>query len=152
LKLSPDARILAIVPRPADLTPADTSSYEMPPLAEALRRHHQAVDEVIVPIDPAQPDIAALLEKASSYDLIVVGSINAPDYPGQSALVNALGETGVPLVAVALRLPYDIAAYPDAPTYVCTYSIQPASMNALADALWGRIPFAGVLPVSIPDL
>ncbi len=152
LKLSPDARILAIVPRPADLTPADTSSYEMPPLTEALRRHHKAVDEVIVPISPAQSDVAALREKASGYDLIVVGSINAADYAGQSALVNALLETEVPVIAVALRLPYDIAAYPGAPTYICTYSIQPPSMDALADALWGCIPFSGVPPVSIPSL
>ena len=54
------------------------------------------------------------------------------------------------MVAVALRLPSDIAAYPDVPTYMCTYSIQPASLDALADALWGRIPFVGRLPVELP--
>jgi beta-N-acetylhexosaminidase len=53
------------------------------------------------------------------------------------------------LVTVALRLPHDITAYPAAPTNICTYSLQPPSIEALADALWGRIPFEGRLPVTL---
>lgn len=152
LRLSDGERALAIVPRPADLTPADTSSYDLPPLAEALRRQHHAVDEAVVPLDPAPSDVAALRERARGYDLVVVGTINARDYPGQGALVRGLLETKARVVAVALRLPYDIAAYPAAPIYVCTYSIQPPALHALADALWGQIPFAGALPVTLPEL
>jgi beta-N-acetylhexosaminidase len=149
LRLAADARLLAIVPQPADLTPADTSSYDLPPLAEALRKHHGAVDEVVVPLNPTMEDVAALRERAPGYDLVVVGTINATDYKGQGALVNALLESGTQVVAVALRLPLDIAAYPAVSTYVCTYSIQPASLEALSDALWGRIPFDGKLPVTV---
>ena len=46
-------------------------------------------------------------------------------------------------------MPYDLAAYPGVETYACTYSILPPSMEALAEALWGRIPFVGTLPVSL---
>ena len=67
------------------------------------------------------------------------------------ALVNALLKRDVPTVAVALRMPYDLLAYPTAPTYVCVYSIQSPAMEALARALFGHIPFAGRLPVSIPS-
>ena len=56
------------------------------------------------------------------------------------------------MITVALRMPYDLAAYPAATTYVCTYSILPPAMEALAEALFGRIPFAGALPVTIPGL
>ena len=42
-----------------------------------------------------------------------------------------------------------LAAYPGVETYACTYSILPPSMEALAEALWGRIPFRGTLPVSL---
>jgi beta-N-acetylhexosaminidase len=49
-------------------------------------------------------------------------------------------------------MPYDLAAYPKAATYVCTYSILPPAMEALAEALCGRIPFAGSLPVTIPGM
>jgi beta-N-acetylhexosaminidase len=150
LRLADDARVLAIVPQPADLTPADTSSYDIPALGQALRKHHDAVDEVVMPLNPTMEDVAALREKASSYDLVVVGTINAADYKGQGSLVNGLLESGAQVVAAALRLPLDFTAYTSAPTYVCTYSIQPASMEALGDALWGRIPFAGKLPVTVP--
>jgi beta-N-acetylhexosaminidase len=149
LRVSGEERVLAVVPRPADLTPADTSSYDTPRLAEALRAHHSEVDEVIVPLNPGASYIAALVERARGYAVTIVGTINAHDHEGQADLVDALLSAGIKVVTVALRLPYDIKAYPAAPTYVCTYSLQAPSLAALADALFGRIPFAGKLPVSL---
>jgi beta-N-acetylhexosaminidase len=150
LRLPTDARVAAVVPRPEDLTPADTSSFESPALAAALRRYHPAVDEFVIPLNPTESEVAALREQLRGYNLAVVGTINAPAHPGQAALVNALLADRVPLIAVALRLPYDILTYPAAPTYVCTYSIQPPSLEALTGALWGHAPFAGRLPVPVP--
>lgn len=152
LRCPPSARIVVIVPQPVDLTPADTSSYVTCALAEAVRRYHSAVDEVIVGHTPTQSDISLLRECITRYDLVIIGTINAAPSSAQAALVNALLATGTPLIAVALRMPYDLQAYPDAPTYVCTYSILPPSMEALAGALLGHIPFSGALPVSIPGL
>ncbi len=149
LKLNPEERILAILPRPKDLTPADTSSFEKPQLGEALRRYHPHVDEVTVSLDPSPQELAALREQASGYSLVVVGTINAMEHTGQADLVNGLLDAGTNLVAVALRLPYDLQAYPGVSTYLCTYSLQPASLHALADALWGHIECRGVLPVTV---
>ena len=56
------------------------------------------------------------------------------------------------MIAVALRMPYDLAAYPSVKTYACAYSILPPSMEALADALFGKHRFTGQLPVSIPGM
>jgi beta-N-acetylhexosaminidase len=148
LNLRPEARVLAVVPRPADLTPADTSSYERVDLAGALRLHHPNVRQVDISLDPAEDEIAAVLEQAAGYDLVIVATINAQAFAGQAALVRSLLEHGARVIAVALRLPYDIGAYPGAPAYVCTYSLQPPSLAALSDALFGRIPFQGRLPVS----
>jgi beta-N-acetylhexosaminidase len=60
-------------------------------------------------------------------------------------------------VTVALRTPWDLAAYPEAGTHACTYSILPESMMALASALFGRgvgdgSGFPGRLPVSIDGI
>ena len=152
LRLPSTARVAAILPRPEDLTPADTSSYEVPQLAAALRPYHPTVDEFTIPLDPDSATIAALRDQVRDYDLIIVGTINATMYPGQAALMQALQAAGQPLIAVALRLPYDLAAYPAVPTYLCTYSVQPPSLAALAAALWGAAPISGRLPVAIPDL
>ena len=149
LRLSPNEKVLAIVPRPADLTPADTSSYESPALAEALRRYHPNVEQIEVPLDPSAREVGEIIEVAGESDLVVVGTINATQHHGQGALVNGLLDAGVSVVAVALRLPYDLAAYPRVKTYACTYSLQPSSLQALAHALWGHIPFQGKLPVTL---
>jgi beta-N-acetylhexosaminidase len=150
LRLPSGARLAVILPRPQDLTPADTSSYEEPALASALRAYHANADEFVIPMQPSDSDVTALREMMAAYDLVVVATINAGDHPGQAALVNALLARGLAVVAVALRMPSDLQAYPSAPTYICTYSLQPPSLHALARALWGHRPFSGQLPVSIP--
>jgi beta-N-acetylhexosaminidase len=157
LRLGPDARVLAIMPAPRDLTPADTSSYLVPGLAPALRARHRGVDEIVTGHPPTEAEVAAILPRASGYDAIVVGTISATADPAQAALVNALLATGRPIVTVALRTPWDLAAYPAATTNVCTYSILPEAMTALAAALFGDGPgsgaaFPGRLPVTIEGI
>jgi len=152
LRPASGARLAAIMPRPANLTPADTSAFVAPALAEALRAFHPAVDEYVVSQAPTAQEIAALREQTAAHDLLVVGTISASMQPAQVDLVAALLATGKPVVTAALRTPYDLAAYPAAATHVCAYSVQPAALRALAAALFGRAPFTGRLPVSIPDL
>ena len=150
LRLRTEAKLAVVVPRPEDLTPADTSSYVTPGLASALRRCHPQVDEFFMAMNPGLSEVKSLREKLKSYDLAVIGTINATAHRGQANLVNAVLRQGTPLIAVALRMPYDLAAYPEVPTYACTYSILPPAMEALAAAFWGRIPFGGQVPVTIP--
>jgi beta-N-acetylhexosaminidase len=152
MRPGPGSRLAVVVPAPADLTPADTSSYVSVSLAGALRAHVPCVDELLVPLDPTAADVAAVCDalRTAGHDLVVVGTINAGQHPGQAALVNAMLDLHLPAVAVALRMPHDLLAYPRAPTYVCTYSILPPAMEALAQALVGGIGFGGHLPVSLP--
>jgi beta-N-acetylhexosaminidase len=148
LHLSADASIAAVMPKPRDLTPADTSSYVRPSLSSALRAFQPRVDQFITSHPPTPTEIAALRERATQYDLLVVGTISAHLQPEQGLLVTELLRTGVPAITVALRTPYDLSAYPQSETHLCTYSLQPCTLEALAAAMWGEIPFRGKLPVS----
>lgn len=150
LRLAADARLAVIVPQPKDLTPADTSSYDQPALADALRVYHANLDEVVMPLEPTAAEVAALRDRVAGAAQIIIGTINADQHPGQAALINSLIELGQPVIAVALRMPYDILAYPRVATYLCTYSLQPASLRALAQVLWGRLACVGQLPVELP--
>jgi beta-N-acetylhexosaminidase len=152
LPLRPAAheQIAVIVPQPKDLTPADTSSYDKPALAEAICAYHDRVTEIVTPIDPTGPEVAALADRAGGADRIIAGTINAYQHGGQTALVNALIDRGKPVIAIALRMPYDASAYPRVPTCLCTYSLQPASLQAAAKALWGQLSCTGQLPVELP--
>jgi beta-N-acetylhexosaminidase len=152
VRLSADQRIAVILPRPLDLTPADTSSYVVPALAEALREYHSGVDEFIIPHLPQARDITAIVEQAKAYNLIVIGTLNAFQQTGQVELVLELLRTNIPTAVIALRLPYDLMAFPDAPAYLCTYGILEPSMRSVAKVLFGRRSARGKLPVSIPGL
>jgi beta-N-acetylhexosaminidase len=85
-------------------------------------------------------------------EVIIAATINATQYPGQAALVKQLLERRLPVIAVALRMPYDLLSYPTAPTYLCTYSILDPALKALAAALFGDGAYPGRLPVSIPGM
>jgi beta-N-acetylhexosaminidase len=153
LRLDASASLLAVMPAPRDLTPADTSSYVRPHLAAALRAQHPRVDEIVTSDPPTGAEIAAIVARAAGRDAVVVGTIAATPGSAQAELVNALVATGRPVVTVALRTPWDVLAYPSATTNVATYSILPPSLDALAAALFGRtgdaVAFPGRLPVAL---
>lgn len=152
LRPAPEQQIAVVVPAMRDLTPADTSSYESCSLADAVRRHHANTAEVQAPADPSEAEIAALCAQVAQADIVVVATINAFMQPGQAALVKALLASGQPVAVVALRLPYDLAEFPTAPVFACSYGVQEPSLHALAAALFGTIPWKGHLPVSIRGL
>jgi beta-N-acetylhexosaminidase len=152
LTLGADKRVAVIIPKPVDLTPADTSSYITPVLAAAIREYHPNVVEIIIPYAPEEEDIRAVVQQLSNFELIICGTLNAFESPGQVKLVRRILLSGIPTILVSLRLPYDLIGFPEAPTYICTYSIQEPSMRALAKAFFSHLPFRGRLPVSIPDL
>lgn len=59
---------------------------------------------------------------------------------------------GKPVIIMAMRLPYDLAAFPQASTFVCTYGILEPSIRAAARVLFGVGEMKGRLTVSIPEL
>ena len=151
LRLPDGARIAAIMPHPEDLTPADTSSTIVPHLAAALRAYRPHVDEFVTEHRPLRETIAILRERVTDYDLLVLGTINASMQPEQAELATELLRLGIPTVTVAMRTPYDLAVYPASTTHLCTYSIQPASLDALAAAIFGEFTPSGRLPVNVVE-
>lgn len=152
LKLNQDQRVVVIIPQPADLTPADTSSYVVPALAASVRQYHSNVDEIVIPFAPNAEVIHKTLQQAQGAALVIIGTLNAFDCPAQTEMVNQVLQSGIPTMVAALRMPYDLTVFENASTYLCTYSIQSPSMNALAKVLFGKIEAQGHLPVSIPGL
>jgi beta-N-acetylhexosaminidase len=150
IHLASDKKIAVVVPVPQDLTPADTSSYVMPKLADSICTYHPRVDEIRIPFAPSEQDRATLIQKLPGYDLIVIGTINAYAQAEQAEFVRAVLRMNMPVIVVAMRLPYDLVAFPHASTFVCTYSILEPSMRAAAKALFGLFEMTGHLPVTIP--
>ncbi len=150
LPLDTGGRLLVLEPEPANVTPADTTALYPPVMAEEIARFHPSVTGRIYPQEPSDSDISELTDLARRHDMIVIGTVVASAPHGK--LVTALVATGKPLVAVALRTPFDILEYPTVPTYIATYSSHRPSMAALAGKLFGSQNFVGQLPVPIEDL
>ena len=63
-------------------------------------------------------------------------------------LLAELKELGIPMVSFSFGSPY-LPSYKMLDTYVCTFGYGSVTMEAAADALWGRIPINGLLPVDL---
>jgi len=99
---------------------------------------------------PSPADIAAAVTAAEGNDLIVITTNNVAANPGQAALLTALNQTGIPVIAVAVRNPYDVAYYTDQPAAaLATYSYATAGLESVVKTILGDNPPQGQLPVDI---
>nr|WP_273851547.1 glycoside hydrolase family 3 protein [Pseudalkalibacillus spartinae] len=95
-------------------------------------------------------------ETIASADQIIVGTYTysvgtrSPEHP-QMMMVNAImNETDVPVIAVGIRNPYDIMAYPNVDSYLTQYGFRTASFEATAATIFGDNAPTGKLPITIP--
>ncbi|WP_086783532.1 glycoside hydrolase family 3 protein [Crossiella equi] len=100
---------------------------------------------------PNEAAIAKAVAAAEGQDLVVVLTHRATKDAQQQALVKRLVATGKPVVAVAVRDPYDVAIE-DAKTWLTTYSFTGVSMESLTKVLLGETKPSGKLPVAVPSL
>ncbi|GAA2385723.1 glycoside hydrolase family 3 protein [Streptomyces glaucosporus] len=126
-------------------------------LADAVAaRDGQAATVLETGAVPSAARVTEAANAAAGHDLIVV-AVNAAASGGdqgaaQARLVHALTDTGKPVVAIAVRNPYDIRRFPDVPAYLATYSYGAPSLRAAVRVLYGDLSPSGRLPVAIPAL
>jgi beta-N-acetylhexosaminidase len=105
---------------------------------------------------PSDAAITDAVTKSQANDVTVVLTQKAWDttvtdkLAKQQKLVKNLLATGGTVIVVAVRDPYDIAYFDQAPTYLATYGYAAVSMESLAKVLYGEIKPTGKLPVDIP--
>ncbi|TDO93300.1 glycoside hydrolase family 3 protein [Enemella evansiae] len=105
---------------------------------------------------PSDATIASVVAAAQSVDTVIVLTNKAWDTAvtdktaGQQKLVKQLLATDKTIIVVAVRDPYDIAYFDQAPTYVATYSYSPVTPPSLVRVLTGEVNPQGKLPVDIP--
>ncbi len=127
-------------------------------LAADIAKRGPATSVLQTGLSPSQAQIDQAVAQANSNDLVVVTTNRAWDVstasghngPGQTNLVKALVATGKPVIVAAVRDAYDIGYFPEAGTYLATYSYTPAALESLTKALFGEISPKGKLPVAIP--
>lgn len=101
-----------------------------------------------VKAQPTASEIAMVNNAAQGHTVIVLTNDVAKNR-AQADLVSALLRARVPLIVVAARSPYDLRAFPDAPTYLAIYGANPPMLDALTEVLTGKISARGKLPVEL---
>jgi beta-N-acetylhexosaminidase len=133
------------------------------PLGEALKKRHKNVLDIPIGPLPDEQVIKQLVDATQGAALIVVTTIFGHNIWGtvpnplavfdqEIELVKALHGTGVPLIAVSTRSPYDIMELPEVKTALAAYSWWGPSMEALAAVLFGEQKPQGKLPVAMEGI
>ena len=151
--LTNDAGLLPLSPAPRKILVA---GYSPAALGTALQIRGATTVVKDTGTTPTDAKINDALAAVGDADLTVVLTNKAWDtevtdkQAKQQKLVNALLDTGRPVIVIPVRDPYDVAYFPAAQTTLVTYGTAAVSMEALAKVLYGEIAPAGKLPVAIP--
>jgi len=116
----------------------------------------------VIRTDPrtTKEEYEAILSSAQGFDSIVLapfvkraaskGTVALPEK--QTEFVRKVISMNKPVAVIAFGSPYLIRQFPEAQTYVVTYAIEDVAQQAAVKVLFGDAPFAGKLPVSVPNL
>lgn len=100
---------------------------------------------------PNQAKIAEAVAAAEGRDAVVVATYNVTATSSQRTLVTALVATGVPVVTVAVRNPYDVAHLTGSgvAASLAAYSWTDVELRAAARVIAGHAEPEGTLPVPV---
>ncbi len=126
--------------------------------ATALRRYHGDVRFWYHDQRSKPEDVDAIVNAASSADLIVVGSfVFLQTSSGKISLTNAqnrflkrLKSTGKPIVLISFGNPYIVIDLPDADVHLLAWANTQSQIEAATNAMFGATTIDGKLPISIP--
>ncbi|MBT2488179.1 glycoside hydrolase family 3 C-terminal domain-containing protein [Streptomyces sp. ISL-96] len=134
--------------------PASPTGTTGPPttvIAKALTELGFTATALSTGITPTQAKIKEAVAAAKGKDVVVVGTYNVSATSPQRTLVRELAATGVPVVALAIRNPYDIAQLVGTGfgASVAAYSWTDVELRAAVRAIAGHSVPGGKLPVPI---
>ncbi|MFE6379966.1 glycoside hydrolase family 3 protein [Streptomyces roseolus] len=149
LPLSPatHGRVLVVGADPA--SPSGTTGPPTATLAGTLRELGFTATALSTGIAPTAARIEEAVAAAAGQDVIVVGTYNVTAASPQRTLVERLAATGVPVVTVAIRNPYDVARLSGQRATLAAYSWTDVELRAAVRVLAGRAEPRGRLPVPV---
>ncbi|TCP59231.1 beta-N-acetylhexosaminidase [Tumebacillus sp. BK434] len=124
--------------------------YLINPLQRAVEAAHGNTRCLEVNNPPTASDIEQVLGQLTGCAAVIIGTMNAHLAPGQAELVNRLNGSGLPLVVISMRTPYDLAVFPEVATHIAAYEFTPAALEIAVEAVFGKRELQGRLPVTIP--
>ncbi|MYT71425.1 MULTISPECIES: glycoside hydrolase family 3 protein [unclassified Streptomyces] len=132
--------------------PASPSLSDGPPttvIGAALTERGFSATVLATGTAPSQAVIDQAVAAAAGKDAVVIGTYNVTAGSTQQKLVNAVAATGVPVVTLSVRNPYDVAQLGAADAHVAAYSWIDVELRAAVRVLTGAARPRGRLPVPV---
>ncbi|MEV6193453.1 glycoside hydrolase family 3 N-terminal domain-containing protein [Streptomyces sp. NPDC051920] len=132
--------------------PASPSLSDGPPttvMAAALTALGFTATALSTGTAPSAATITKAVTAAADADAVVALTYNLTATGSQKTLVDRLVATGVPVTAVAIRNPYDIAQIPGVGAALASYSWTDVEVRAAARVIAGQVDPRGSLPVPV---
>ncbi|MFD5093277.1 glycoside hydrolase family 3 protein [Amycolatopsis thailandensis] len=145
-----DGGVLPLAQQPAKTLVTGWGVSTTTALASKLTAHGTQATALQTGQTPTDAQITQAVAAAKNVDLVVVLTNNVGTYPLQGKLLQALADTGKPVVAVAAQIPYDAGYENPVKTWLATYGYITPSLEALAKVILGKVKPQGKLPVDIP--
>lgn len=150
LPLSPRTRARLLVVGADPASPSGTTGPPTGVLARELTALGFTATARPTGTAPSETVVADAVAAAGDVDAVVVGTYNLTATSPQKTLVERLTATGKPVVAVAIRNPYDVAHLPGVPAVLAAYGWTDVELRAAARVIAGRVRPRGRLPVPVP--
>ncbi|MBT2293716.1 beta-N-acetylhexosaminidase [Paenibacillus albidus] len=126
--------------------------HEEVTLGKALELYIREVNEQVIDVDPSEAEIMQVLEESKSFSQVVAVTYNADFSPGQRRILQGLtARSGIRLIVVAARNPYDYTAVSGIRTCLACYENKPLAMRAASKVLAGLNAAPGILPVTLGE-
>ncbi|QIP86410.1 glycoside hydrolase family 3 protein [Streptomyces sp. Tu 2975] len=132
--------------------PASPSGTTGPPttvLADAFGELGFTATALSTGTAPSSAKITEAVAAAQGKDVVVVGTYNVSATSSQRTLVARLVATGVPVVALAIRNPYDVARLDGVAAALAAYSWTDVELRAAVRVIAGHADPRGRLPVPV---
>ncbi|MFJ4519568.1 glycoside hydrolase family 3 protein [Streptomyces sp. NPDC088810] len=140
-------RLLVVGADPA--SPSGTTGPPTGVLAAALTELGFTATALSTGTAPSAATVDKAVTAARDADAVVVATYNVTATSTQRTLVERLLGTGRPVIAVAVRNPYDVAQLPSVPACLATYCWTDVELRAAARVIAGRVAPRGKLPVPV---
>lgn len=142
-----EPRLLVVGADPA--SPSGTTGPPTGVLGAALTELGFTATALSTGTSPSTATIAQAVTAARDADAVIVATYNVTAGSAQQTLVEHLSATGRPLVALAVRNPYDVAQLPSVKACLASYGWTDVEVRAAARVIAGRVAPRGRLPVPV---
>ena len=149
LKLDSDKSIVVLSPQRNSTSMVEDRYFSDDLLVDVLQEYHSHVEYVTVSPKTLAEDCKMLLQTTDESDIFVLATVNANRDVQQAELVRCLISSERHIIVLAVQNPYDLQAFPQLDTYLCTYEYSRPALVGAVRVLFGEIQAAGRLPVRI---